>query len=89
LVIRERIPEKHLGSHNLCDDRTPEQTFRCGTVHLCPFQQLRTMERHHRKLKAPTIRVGHPFCISLQWQIMGTVLLELTSTIRAYGELQP
>ena len=27
LVIRKRIPEKHLGSHNLCDDRTPEQRF--------------------------------------------------------------
>ena len=51
LVVRERIPEKHLGSYNLCDDRPPEKTFACRTVHLNGFQQLRTMEPRHRKLK--------------------------------------
>ena len=28
-VIRKRVPEKYLGSDNLCDDRAPEKTFAC------------------------------------------------------------
>jgi hypothetical protein len=55
VVIRKRIPEKHLSSDNLCDDRPPEKTFACRTVHLSGFQRLRTIEPRHRKLKA-TVR---------------------------------
>jgi hypothetical protein len=50
LVIRKRIPEKHLSSHNLCDDRTPKQRFLAVRLH--SFQQLRKTKPHHRKLKA-------------------------------------
>jgi hypothetical protein len=52
LVIRKRVPEKHLGSYNLRDYRAPEQTFGYGAVHCQLFQQLRTIESCYRKLKA-------------------------------------
>jgi hypothetical protein len=51
-VIRKRVPEKYLGSYNLCDDRPPEKTFARGAVHCRLFQQLRTAEPRYRKLKA-------------------------------------
>src|SRR5216117_602943 len=37
LVIRKRVPEKQLGSRNLCDYRPPEQSFGWGAVHCCLF----------------------------------------------------
>jgi hypothetical protein len=39
-------------------------------VHLRPFQQLRAMERRHRKLKNRDNSRGHPFCISLPGQVL-------------------
>src|SRR6266545_3394884 len=51
-VIRKRVPEKHLGSYHLCDYRPPEPSFACGAVHCRLFQQLRTVDPRHRKLKA-------------------------------------
>lgn len=51
-VIRKRVPERYLGSYNLCDDRAPEKAFACRTVHCRPFQQIRMVEPHHRKPKA-------------------------------------
>jgi hypothetical protein len=52
LVIRKRVPEKHLGSYNLRDYRAPKQRFACGAVHYRTFEQLRTVEPRDRKLKA-------------------------------------
>jgi hypothetical protein len=40
-VIRKRVPEKYLGSDNLCDYRAPEKTFACGTVHCRPFSTIK------------------------------------------------
>src|SRR4029450_12425359 len=50
LVVRKRVPEKHLSSCNLCDNCAPETSF--GAGHCRIFRQLRTVEPRHRKLKA-------------------------------------
>src|SRR6266511_2656434 len=60
-VIRKRVPEKHLGSYHLCDYRPPEKSFGCGAVHCRLFQQLRTVEPRHRKLKASDNSYGRTF----------------------------
>jgi hypothetical protein len=76
-IIRERIPEKHLSSHDLCDDRTPELRF--VGIHLRAFQQLRTIEPRHRKFKASDNSRSYPFCISMPQQPL--VLTPNVSTI--------
>src|SRR4029453_84579 len=44
-VIRKRIPEKHLGSYNLCDDRTPEQRFVAANHHAPSTKEQRVLVR--------------------------------------------
>src|SRR5581483_2763598 len=45
-VIRKRVPEKHLRTGNLCDDRTPEQASVGGAVHCLSSEPIKNSRRH-------------------------------------------
>jgi hypothetical protein len=85
--IAGRTHHNRSGSQLLTCGMIAPQKQRFLVVRLHSFQQLRTIDPPHRKLKASTIRMTSRFCISLPRQALATALLGLASAIRAYAEL--